>query len=88
MNETPTLSSEQPWSEEGVKNSIENLLLSVVTDPAWYIKGIMDTLNYYGYDSIDRECAFTLTCEKLGIDYTVLYDLWIDGECWQESKRG
>ena len=49
-----------------------------LTTPAEVVTAVLDVLDVFGYDSLDREALFTLAAARFGWDYDVLYNTWLE----------
>lgn len=65
-----------PWSTPEVGAEIEALVATWNGTPADAVAAVMSTLEGR-YDSIDREWAFTMLSQTMGVDYEEFYQAWL-----------
>lgn len=76
MFEIDTTMNPDAWTDPAVKADI---LALTFTSPEQAVAAILEVLDGYGYDSIDRELSFWIASERLGVQYDALYNAWLKG---------
>jgi hypothetical protein len=76
-----SLEDQMPWTTEAVGRDIETII-PMVTDKESAVGLVMGVLLLHGYDSIDREKAFSWISRVKSWDYEDLYQIWLHGE-WE-----
>jgi len=70
--------ADMPWSDPSVHQRVIEILDGLGENPRPYevVKALEPVSEY---DSVDREQAFDMACNKYGWDYDVLYQAWLSG---------
>lgn len=65
-----------PWTTEDVYYDIAALTWD--GDAAATVREIITILELHGYDSVDRELAFTMFAHRAEVPYDMFYNAWLN----------
>jgi hypothetical protein len=69
-----------PWVNDDIGPAIDAGLDSIDPTPHNIAVKVMEILESFGYDSIDRESSFAIATARFSLSYESIYDAWIAAE--------